>query len=123
MLAVALYAVAALNLTCTGTSALIHNRLRDSHEFQLTIRVDPAAGQWCIDDCGEVKPIVSASDTEIIFEQSRDEAAGITREHRVNLESGAYMLNFDVRIGPTHVATTREGRCVRAPFTGIESSK
>jgi hypothetical protein len=119
MLALALQAVAAFNLFCTGTE--VHNpdlRTRTSSQrpFTEVIRVDLEARRWCSGDCRETFPIAQITNTQIVFaSNTSDRAATDWVNVRVHRESGTYLSEMLL----SDRISIRNGTCQRAPFTGF----
>lgn len=123
MLALAMQAIAAFNLVCTGTSFWGETRplqMPENREpFRAVIRVDLEAGRWCIDQCETTMPLRSVSNTEIVFRASEDSAGDTLMT--ANRESGEFLDRMRlIGAGSTGMyITMRTGICERAPFTGF----
>lgn len=125
LLAVGAQAVVAFNLLCSGT--LTHGKLLSFKEteqnavpFKTELRVDLAKMRWCEGACASTKPIVSVSETKIVFELEDDN--GFDTIHYVNRESGTY--GYRVRdMNQSYLLVMRTGSCERAPFTGLPTRK
>lgn len=121
----ALQVAATFNLICTGTST--HGKLFDfkaakanERPFKKELRVDLVRMRWCLGECTTTTPIVSVSDTKIVFEAEDD--GGFDTVHMVNRESGTYGYRMrDMNIG--YLMMMETGSCERAPFTGFPHRK
>ena len=123
MLALALQAVAAFNLVCTGTMIMgsaAHEYEPLEGRFTTTIRVDLTSRRWCDGECRETAPLVRVTPTEIVFAELRPGGGSPSGgTHSVNRESGAYL--YASRAGPVFLSHT--GTCRRAPFTGFPARR
>ncbi|HYI48425.1 MAG TPA: hypothetical protein VEX35_08180 [Allosphingosinicella sp.] len=116
MIALALQTAAAFNLVCTVTFAGT-----DSRPTPLIIRVDLDARRFCLDQCVQTNPIVSVTDSEIIFQNGVSEASGILIRRVVGGESRRYYASLRSEYPGRVIETSSTGTCAAAPFTGFPS--
>jgi hypothetical protein len=112
------------NLVCSGTLAtgmIEKGRVRDfkSEPFTMIYRVDLASRRWCTDECEETKPIVSVSDTRIVFLSQDTPELSLRIGASVNRESG----EFQHHLKSGDFSALRQGTCEPAPFTGFPARK
>jgi hypothetical protein len=119
-LALAMQAIAAFNLVCSGTlrSGPIGVALPEEggEPFAITYRIDLSSRLWCSDPCNATEPVAEIVDGAILL---RD-------QHR---PSGSHVIVFTPRTGrfadtlnEDDFAVLRSGRCEPAPFEGFPLS-
>ena len=116
-LALALQAVAAMNLVCAGTlrTGPVGLALPESQgvAFDTVYRVDLRARSWCADACGSREPIASIGDGYIVL-RDRQDANG---SHVITLFPGAGRFTDTLIEGDR--ATLRSGRCLPQGFDTV----
>lgn len=124
MIAIALQAVAAFNLVCSGThvtATLVDNPhgLADRREASATwtYRVDLVANRWCRDACETTQNILRVTDTMIYFRRMDEHPFRIFTY--VSRETGEIL---DQDNAADQVSVWR-GRCERAPFSGFPARR
>lgn len=123
MHALALQAVTAFNLVCTGTEvvgpmsiALVNSP--DAVPYQVTYRIDLSQQRWCSHECETTRYIASVSEIEIVLETTTPGArpeSGV----RLNRETGRFL---DLLLIGNN-AVLRQGTCEPAPFTGFPARR
>lgn len=119
-----LQAAAVFNLACSSTdtwrtteaaTGVVHE---EHFARTLTFRVDAAQKLYCLEDCGKIFPIESASPKEIVFKSSLT-PGGSVMERRVNLVTGAYHELIQVNVPDRPASIIKDGVCRREAFTGF----
>ncbi len=112
MIALALQAVAAFNLTCAG---MVGDSSGREEQETMVLRIDLEHRQWCADECVTIDPIVELTDSEIVL---WDQSASYGRSRQwVNRQSGALTLRtYD---SENELILWRQGTCRREPFGGF----
>jgi hypothetical protein len=117
VIALAVEAIVAFNLVCTGTlrTGPIGLALPESggEPFTITYRVDLASRLWCSDACEAPEPLALVTDTEILLR----EAYRSSGSHVIIVGRQLGLFADTFINGAT--ATLRSGRCEQAPFTGF----
>ena len=116
-LAIALQAVAALNLVCVGTlrSGPIGIALpeADGEPFEIVYRIDFAARSWCADTCAAREPIASVEGGQILLRDRQ----GPSGSHVITIFPAGGRFTDTLIEGET--ATLRSGRCLPAGFSNV----
>ena len=115
--AVALQAVAALNMICAGTlrTGPVGLALPESsgEPFDITYRVDLGARTWCTGACESSEPIASQGDGYVVL-RDRQDANG---SHVITLFLSARRFTDTLIVGDQ--ATLRSGICLPSGFDNV----
>jgi hypothetical protein len=117
MIATALQIGLAFNLICSGTtrSGPVGLALpeQNGEPFTITYRIDVDGRRWCSDDCGEVEPLASIVEGQIVLRDQHDPDGS----NVVTIFPA--MRRFTDTSIEGDVATLRSGSCDAEPFTGF----
>jgi hypothetical protein len=120
MIATALQVIAAFNLVCSGTmrSGPVGLALpeQDGEPFSITYRIDVDGRRWCSDDCGEVEPLATIAEGQILLRDQHDPDGS----NVVTIFPALGRFTDTSVLG--NVATLRSGTCDPEPFTGFPLS-
>jgi hypothetical protein len=120
--AIALAAIAAFNLVCTGThtSGVILGQKTPDKPMQTVVRVDLDAKRWCSGDCESTSAISDVTATAIIFNHREDKYGDET--FIVNRETGKFTDRTRIWWPAERIDLT-QGTCVKADFSGFPNRK
>jgi hypothetical protein len=102
------------DLTCISAK-------QNKRTVPFTIKVDLAAGEWCIGKCELVSKLASVTSSLIVLSESNEQ--GIMAGSRVDRLTGEYYFYENKKSDPLFGYWHQSGTCKPGPFTGFGTDK
>lgn len=107
------------DLKCSGTAKTESQKL--DGPFQRTVHVDLGSGQYCNDECSEVRKIALVNPLKIAFEWDEASAMYLNRV-TVDRRTGDYLIS-QLNVGTPGKWIVGTATCSPAPFTPFPATR